>query len=204
MNPDHQPAAQEDLLSRYRDGDRQAFRGLVEEFQDRVLQFFFRLCWNRDRAEDLTQDLFVRLLAASTRYQPQGKLPNLVWRTATNLWIDYQRAQKPRHRRAGPIDQVLADARSTQLQPLDQVVLDEERLALRGAMQQLSEPHRLVIELAVNQELPYREISELLDIPLGTVKSRMHHAIATLRRMLDPAPRAHQQDRMVEGVGSHA
>ena len=51
-----------DYLARYRDGDASAFRRLVDLFQERLLQFFYRLCWDRDRAEDLTQDLFLKLM----------------------------------------------------------------------------------------------------------------------------------------------
>lgn len=205
MHPpsDQTPAA--DLLVRYRDGDRGAFRELVDQFQDRMLQFFFRLCWSREAAEDLTQDLFLRLLQASQRYRPQGKLEHLIWRTATNLWIDHARARRPKHRRAASLELLLPVLEDEAAQPLQLVLLDEERLAVRHGLQQLSDAHRLVIELAVNQELPYREIGELLDIPVGTVKSRMHHAIAALRRMLDPTPTALAVRGPTHGrVASHA
>ena len=67
------PEGDRDLLAAYRDGDASAFRALVELFRDRMLQFFFRLCWDRDRAEDLTQELFIKLITGSKRYRPEGR-----------------------------------------------------------------------------------------------------------------------------------
>jgi len=181
-----------DLLARYRDGDGQAFRQLVDAYRDRMLQFFYRLCWDRDRAEDLAQDLFLKLMLASKRYRPEGRMATFVYRCATNLWIDHYRAQKPRPRLLS-YDQVMLpddDAASTvepagpTLSPMQSLVDGEEKAALRRALERLTEPHRLVFELAVYQERPYAEISDLLQIPVGTVKSRMHNAIAALKQAL--------------------
>ena len=83
----HDSEADADLLVRYRDGDCGAFRRLVDDYQARLVQFFFRLCWDRDRAEDLTQELFLKLMHGCRRYRPAGKLSTFVFRVATNLWI---------------------------------------------------------------------------------------------------------------------
>jgi RNA polymerase sigma-70 factor (ECF subfamily) len=74
--------------------------------------------------------------------------------------------------------------RGTLPKPLDRVVFAEEQKRLAAALNGLSEHHRLVIELAVNQDMPYAEISDLLGIPVGTVKSRMHNAIARLKTLV--------------------
>ena len=181
-----------DYLARYRDGDAQAFRQLVDACRDRMLQFFYRLCWDRDRAEDLAQDLFLKLLRGSKRYRPEGRMMTFVYRCATNLWIDHYRQQRPRPRVIS-YDQVLLpgedEAASIEYAaptstPVQQLAGDEEKAALRAALERLTEPHRIVFELAVYQELPYQEISALLDIPVGTVKSRMHNATLALKQLL--------------------
>jgi RNA polymerase sigma-70 factor (ECF subfamily) len=186
------PDAEVDYLARYRDGDAQAFRQLVDAYRDRMLQFFFRLCWDRDRAEDLAQDLFLKLVLASKRYRPEGRMATYVYRVATNLWIDHYRQQKPRPRLLS-YDQVLLpgdDAPTTvepagpATSPIQELADGEEKAALRRALERLTEPHRIVFELAVYQERPYGEISDLLQIPVGTVKSRMHNAIAALKQLL--------------------
>lgn len=181
-----------DLLARYREGDVGAFRQLVETFRDRMVQFFHRLCWDRDRAEDLTQDLFLKLMQSSRRYRPEGRMATFVYRVATNLWIDHYRQLKPRPRFSS-FDQVtLPDGDSARPveyagpgpTPVQQLADDEERAAMRRALERLTEPHRIVFELAVYQERPYGEIAELLGIPVGTVKSRMHNTVAALKTML--------------------
>lgn len=200
-------AGEVDYLARYRDGDVQAFRQLVDAYRDRMLQFFYRLCWDRDRAEDLAQDLFLKLLRASKRYRPEGRMATYVYRCATNLWIDHYRQARPRPRLVS-YDQVLLpgdDAPSTveypgaEPTPAERAMGDEEKVALRRALERLTEPHRLVFELAVYQERPYQEIADLLQIPVGTVKSRMHNAVAALKTLLAGA--ASPADRRAGGAG---
>lgn len=186
-DPDRDP----DLLLAYRGGDADAFRALVAHYQDRMVQFFYRLCWDRDRAEDLCQDLFLKLMQGCRRYRPEGKLSTFVYRVATNLWIDHYRAQRP-HRRLFSLDQPAIDAPTIDVpghepDPSDLAAGDEEKARLRRAMESLTAPHRIVFELAVYQERPYAEIGQLLDIPVGTVKSRMHNAVAALKQLLEPA-----------------
>ncbi len=186
------PDPEVDYLARYRDGEPQAFRQLVDAYRERMLQFFYRLCWDRDRAEDLAQELFLKLILASKRYRPEGRMSTFVYRVATNLWIDHYRQQRPRPRFFS-FDQVVlpgddapttVDFAGSDAPPPQQLADGEERAALRRALERLTEPHRLVFELAVYQERPYGEISELLGIPVGTVKSRMHNAVAALKQLL--------------------
>jgi RNA polymerase sigma-70 factor (ECF subfamily) len=185
LRPD--PDGEVDLLVRYRDGDPRAFRALVDRYQERMVQFFYRLCWDRDRAEDLTQDLFLKLMQGCRRYRPEGKLSIYVYRVATNLWIDHYRSMRPRPAMYS-LDQVLqsdrGDVAGPAVNPANSASADEERMRLRRALESLSEPHRLVFELAVYQERPYAEVGELLGIPVGTVKSRMHNAVQALKTLL--------------------
>jgi len=196
-----QPEGDVDFLARYREGDPQAFRQLVELYRDRMVQFFYRLCWDRDRAEDLAQDLFLKLMLGSKRYRPEGKMATFVYRVATNLWIDHYRQARPRPK-FHSFDQVVLpnSGRDTPLDfagkdtpPAQHMADGEERAAMRHALESLTEPHRIVFELAVYQERPYGEISELLGIPVGTVKSRMHNAVAALKQMLGAAERAESE-----------
>lgn len=202
----------DDLLAKYRDGDPHAFRQLVEQYRDRMVQFFFRLCWDRDRAEDLAQDLFLKLMIGARRYRPEGRMTTFVYRVATNLWIDHYRQLRPRPRfqsfdqvtyPSGDNDRPMEYA-GRDATPMQQMADGEEKEAMRRALERLTEPHRLVFELAVYQERPYGEISELLGIPVGTVKSRMHNAVAALKSMLGPGAvdraDANQPRRGVGGV----
>jgi RNA polymerase sigma-70 factor (ECF subfamily) len=181
-----------DILARYRDGDPAAFQELVDRYEARLVQFFYRLCWDRDRAEDLAQELFLKLLRGSRGYEPQGRLSTYIFRAATNLWIDCYRSQRPQPRlysldQASEDQQPLAaGAPAPAHEPIDDAIAGEEKELLRRALLRLSEPHRIVFELAVFQQMPYHEIGKLLHIPVGTVKSRMHNTVAALRELLKP------------------
>lgn len=192
--PPRRPAVPEplepvgDLLERFRDGDEAAFDDLVHAYQARLVQFFYRLCWDRDRAEDFTQALFLKLLRGARRYRPEGKLSTFVFRVATNLWIDHYRARRPRPRLYS-LDQAIwnglePESQDGPAQPDQAAEISEERARLRQALESLTEPHRLVFELAVYQELPYAEVASVLDIPVGTVKSRMHNSVKALKEIL--------------------
>ncbi|PIE21941.1 MAG: hypothetical protein CSA62_14830 [Planctomycetota bacterium] len=183
---------QDDLLNRFRLGDAAAFSEIVGRFQDKLVRFFFRLCWDRDRAEDFAQDVFLKLLRGARNYRPQGKLSTYLFKIATNRWIDYYRSLQPRPRLRSLNSSLfedetpLADRIPAEIgEPSAASESDEERAELRKALHQLSLPHRLVFELAVHQSLPYQEISVLLNIPEGTVKSRMHNSVKALRRLIE-------------------
>jgi RNA polymerase sigma-70 factor (ECF subfamily) len=186
------PEGEVDLLARYRDGEVGAFRQLVDLYRDRMVQFFYRLCWDRDRAEDLVQDLFLKLMLGSRRYRPEGRMATFVYRVATNLWIDYYRQLRPRPRFYSYDQVTLPGSEGDGAReyagpgqtPVEQLSDTEEKAAMRRALDSLTEPHRLVFELAVYQGRPYGEISEVLGIPVGTVKSRMHNAVQALKQML--------------------
>jgi len=183
---------EKDLLESFRTGDPRAFTRLVERYQDPLTGFFFRNCWDRHQAEDLVQEVFIRMIKAADRYVATGRLTTYVFKIARNLWID--RARKHRSRPVHTsMDKPLreeGDSLGTIIPgpgeaPPEQLVAQEEKERLRRAYQKLPEGQRLVFELAVYQDLPYREIAELLEIPQGTVKSRMFHALRTLRTILE-------------------
>jgi len=189
-NEGKSPSRAADALTRFREGDPGAFHEIVGEYQARLVQFFYRLCWDRDRAEDFTQELFMKLLRGAHSYRPEGKLPTFIFRVATNLWIDHYRAARPQPRLYS-LDQALhgdtnaaARAPASGAGPLECAIDGEEKLRLRGALESLTEPHRLVFELAIYQELPYAQVGQILDIPVGTVKSRMHNSVKALKEIL--------------------
>lgn len=191
--PQSTPLPEVDLLARHRAGDAGAFRTFVESYRDRIVQFFYRLCLDRERAEDLAQDLFLKLLRRSDRYQAQGRMSVYVFRVATNLWIDHYRQNLPRPR-IHSYDQVGAHGESTRAEfasaersPAQQFVDQEDLAVLREALGRLPMTQRQVLELAVYQQLPYARVGEILGIPVGTVKSRVHHAVLALQGCLGRA-----------------
>lgn len=187
-----QSTQEPDLLAEYQAGDPHAFRRLVELYRDRILQFFYRHCLDRHRAEDLAQELFLKLLVRNGRYRPSGKMSVYIYRVATNLWIDHYRMAQPRPR-FHSLDQAVGgagetfrrpDPASSEAAPGAALEQREDLAVMHGALATLTESHRQVLELAVFQQRPYAEIGEVLGIPVGTVKSRVHNAVAALKDLL--------------------
>jgi len=183
-----------ELMLRFRDGDESAFLELESKFRRPLMNFFFRLTWDRYSAEDCAQEVFIRIVRARHRYQPVAKFRTWMFRIAKNYWID-----RYRKRSAAPAIRSLdtpirADqGRAITLEdtvegdspdPGGELRRREIGTAVKEAVARLPEEQRLVFVLSENQGLRYSEISEVLEIPVGTVKSRMHTAVRRLRELL--------------------
>lgn len=178
-----------DPLAALRAGDTRLFEAFVETELPTFLGFFARLGASPSQAEDHAQDLFLNLYQHSRTYQPRGRFIAYAFRVARNLWIDGARRASLRERGWG----VEADGADRPLdrrpdpsleEPIVGLSRTEEADRLRCAVSSLSDHHRLVFELGVVQELPYQEIGVVLGIPVGTVKSRMFHAVRKLQEAL--------------------
>jgi len=169
-------------------GESEPFEAFVLSETTTFLAFFLRLGADRSEAEDLVQDVFVKLFRHAATYRQEERFAAFAFRIARNAWIDRTR----RKRRAPPLrDERSLDGNGPESEPIwpgsgpaVELVRGEDALRLRAALSDLPEAQRLVFELGVLQELPYGDIAEILDIPVGTVKSRMFHAVRKLREAL--------------------
>lgn len=190
--------------------------GLFSDFvrleTDTFLGFFRRLGAGPEEAEDLTQELFVRLYRHAPRYRPTERFLPLCFRVARNAWIDAQRRRAVRPPDAigeggdqdcggdgRPLDLDGQHRDLRELAPDRAAEIGESAAEVERALKQLSDGQRAVFELGLVQELPYPEIAAVLDIPVGTVKSRMFHAVRRLRDLLgashgDPAKGVARRD----------
>lgn len=180
-----------DLMIEVSAGDMQAFDALVQRHRARLEAFLYRLCSDWEQAADCTQETFVRLWLARAEYRPQTKFTTYLYTIALNCHIDCTRRHRARPRTIPLEEQVGPGARAV-LQRMvsrsdtpEAVLLHRyEMYRIRRAILQLPQTHRIVFVLAHFEELPYAEIAEILDIPVGTVKSRIHYALAHLRKLL--------------------
>lgn len=177
-----------DPLDALRGGDPRPFEAFVAEWTGRLLGFFRRLGAGRSEAEDLTQDVFLKVYRSTPTYEARSALGAYVLRVARNAWIDRRRRQGAQPGRVaadelGGGERELRDPRAED--PTREVETGEEAARLRAALARLPALHAEVFELAVLQERPYAEIAELLGIPVGTVKSRVFHALRKLRADLE-------------------
>lgn len=174
-------------------GDIRAFEDLVLTFQRPLVSFFDRLLNNRGLAEEFAQEVFCRIYQYREDYEPRAAFQTYLYRVAKNLWIDHirRKAHAPRTLSLdAPIgeEEGTLEARVPAEGPAPSARLEAEELAvaIRAAVAGLPEKLRLVFVLGESQGMSYPEISEVLEIPVGTVKSRMHAAVLQLRASLAP------------------
>lgn len=183
-----------ELVERCRQGDMAAFGRLVVMYQDRVFNTCWRMCGNRADAEDLTQEAFVRALQSIDRFSGQSRFYTWVFRIAVNLVLSARRRSKHAARQSLDAPRAEDDTSTTmaaRLQasedaPVEQVGDREQEARVMRALGELDEEHRAVVILRDLESLAYDEIAEVLDIPAGTVKSRLHRARLALRASLSP------------------
>ena len=167
-----------DLITYAQQGDRQAFTELVCRHQDSIVSLTYRMCGDLRLAEDAAQEAFVRVWQNLNSYKPKFAFRSWLYRIATNAALDSLRRERP----TAELDSLsLADLGTTP----EQSVEENQRAAhVRRAIAQLSEPLRVVLILREYQELTYQEIADTLDIPVGTVMSRLNTARVQLRHEL--------------------
>lgn len=174
--------AEQDPIRALRRGDPRPYEDFVRGEALTFLGFFRRLGADPHEAEDLTQDVFLRLYNGAREYVPSERFEAYAFRVARNCWIDRQRRRAARGGgESAPVEMLddIADARAAETGAA--LERGEQAGLIQCALGRLPEAHRQVFELGVVQELPYGEIADLLGVPVGTVKSRMFHAVRRVR-----------------------
>lgn len=185
-------ATDEQLLLRYRqDGDRSIFAELVRRYEHELFNYLRRYLGDAEMAEDAFQTTFLQVHLKCYQFEEGRRFRPWLYAVATNQAIDAQRRNK-RHRmvsldRTGStvdgeevgklVDLLVSDAEDD---PLYHVSQWERGQWVRDALDELSEPMRCVVQLVYYEGMKYREAADVLSIPVGTVKSRLHSAIAKL------------------------
>ena len=175
----------------YQGGDSEAFRELYDRHARALINFFYKMTCDRAMSEDLTQEAFIRLIRFRDRYRPEATFRTFMYRVAKNLWIDQYRSKKnaphtvSSDKRIGEGGATVGDMlQSGDTGQGERAEQKEAAALIHKALEQLPEGQRMVFLLAETEGLKYREISEILDIPVGTIKSRMNAAVHRLRGLL--------------------
>ena len=169
------------LISRARGGDRDAFGELVEQYRDNVYRLAYRMCGNAYDADEAAQEAFVAAWRALPNFRGDAKFSTWLYRLTTNAAIDVMRREK-RHQTVG--DGEMMDLADDADSPQETVERTEQQEAVQKALATLSEEYREVLLLRYMEELDYAEIAEVLQLPSGTVKSRINRAKAALKTAL--------------------
>jgi len=190
---DKDESTREDIkhMLRVQVGDMQAFEAIVLKYQKPVFNFFRKMGADRDLAEDLAQQTFLKLWKSVNNYFPKGKFSTYLFQIAKNEYInEYLKKKKRKEVSLNGVNGFDEDSEyqfESDDEPVEEAInRDETSEIIRKAVDKLDDKHRMVFVLVHFQEMKYAEIAEVLDIPLGTVKTRMMHAERKLREILKP------------------
>lgn len=180
-----------ELLKRAQAGDLAAFEALYNRYHSRIYRVLYGLVGNSADAADLTQEAFVRAYSELDRIRSDGNFYGWLRKTALNLGIDCLRRRKMLTLVSldAPRESSNSDAFAWEVEDETQDVhraLETQSLheALHISIERLSPDHRTVVTMHYVEEMPVEEIAELLNVPVGTVKSRLARARDALRQML--------------------
>jgi len=177
------------LIERARRDDREAFAELVEMYKDKIYQLAFRMTGNRQEAEDIAQETFLRVYANLHSYDINLKFSTWIYRIATNLCIDRGRKKKADF----SLDEEVAGSEgldwhsrlpSKEKSPAEKVVIRELQETVQSALSQLAPKYRSIMILRYIEDLSLQEISEALQLPITTIKTRIHRGREALRGKL--------------------
>ncbi|WP_027410619.1 RNA polymerase sigma factor SigW [Anoxybacteroides tepidamans] len=170
-------------------GDQNAYAEIVELYKDKVYRLCYRMLGNRHEAEDAAQEAFIRAYVNINTYNPTMNFSSWLYRIATNLSIDKLRKKKPDIYLDEEVSgteglTMYSQLPSKEASPEDAVESLELQETVQKAIEKLPEKYRSVIVLKYINDLSLQEISEILDLPIGTVKTRIHRGREALRKHL--------------------
>ena len=177
-------------MTRYRGGNVRAFELLLRRHKKPVFNFLWRQVGNRALAEELLQEVFLRVIRSASSYQEQAKFTTWLYTIARNLCVDA--ARRAEHRRTLSLDAPSGDAgralsdgvADPAADPSRQALSRELRRSIEQAIAALPDEQREVFLMRERSGLPFKEIASIVGVPENTVKSRMRYALERLREAL--------------------
>ena len=182
------------LVEDCRRGDMKAFGLLVAKYQDRIFNMVYRMCGRRADAEELAQEAFLKALERIGQFRGNSGFYTWVFRIAANLTLSHRRRAGRIHFKSltGPesLDGTQAESLTASVAkrrdpgPVAAAMSAEARLRVHQSLEELDDEFRLVVILRDMEDMDYAQISRVLDVPVGTVKSRLHRARHLLKEKL--------------------
>lgn len=172
---------------RLRNGDMEVIGQLVERYQHRLYRYLLRLASRPSAAEDLFQQTWLRIIERIQYYDPRRSFEGWLFAVAHNLAIDYLRRRQPESLDEPlPSGETQSDlTRSANPGALEQLLSKERAVCVVDAVAALPVAFREVLTLRFEEEMKLEEIATVLDMPMGTVKTRLHRALKALRSILE-------------------
>ncbi len=190
---DYRNLSDQEVIARALQGRETAYRELIDRYQKPVFSLVYRLVRDRELAEDLAQETFIKVLNALDRYDPRYKFSSWIFKIAHNTALDQLRKKElatlsldgsPHATDAEEVDATVLTAIASDETPEDYAANRELGTVLERAIATLRPEYRTAIILWHVEGRPYDEIAEIMGVPLGTVKTYIHRARGELRQKL--------------------
>lgn len=184
LNSKFSTRAQDDLalVAKAKKGDQAAYGVLMARYRDSVFYIMLKMVHNRDDAEDLTQEAFAKAFNNLVNYSADFAFTTWLFKIATNNGIDYLRKKRlqtsslEETQETDEGDAPTMVVKDHALDPEESMMKEQRSQKIRTAVENLSPKYKVLVEMRYLEELSYEEISEKLDIPLGTVKAQLFRA----------------------------
>lgn len=173
------------LLPRHCQGEPAAFAELVKGFRAPVYSYLVRCGLDRAACDDVFQEVFIKVHHAAATYEPEKPLKPWLFTIVVNTVRSHWRKERVRQLVAS---EEAPEPVSTEARPDERVEATETAAALERALAKLSQAEREVVLLCATEQLEQKDVAEMLGMPLGTVKTHLHRARATLARALMKTP----------------
>lgn len=178
------------LIARAQKGDSYAFNDLVRRHEVRAYQYAYRLTRNQDEAADVVADAFVRVFNALPNFKGNSAFSTWLYRILTNCFLDLRKKDKSKYNvsleatLSTPDGDITRQVEDPGLTPAEETERSERERTVINAVNVLPEYQRAMIVMYHSENLSYEEIAAALDLPIGTVKSRLNRARLSLREIL--------------------
>lgn len=191
--PEGEAQADRELMRRAQKGDQGALSALYTKYRRKVLNYAYRFTGNRASAEELTQETFLRVFQNLHRYRPTGSVAGWIYRIAGNLSLNTLRSRRKAHEVSLDEPLTLGDEGSVDRQeaiahpglaPDEEAVRSEREGAVQRSLMKISPRYREVVILCDIEGYPYREVAEMLHVPINTIASRLARGRAHLAELL--------------------
>lgn len=169
------PYSDDELVEQCKQGQKEAFSGIYYRYRTRIFSFCLTLLRNPSDAEDALQDVFRYIFSKLRYYESKGRFKSFIFKIAHSTSIDILRRRSKQANMPEEFEIPVEETERPRAEQIEQ---------LRICIAKLPPMYREIMALRVLDDLAYEEISDVLDLPLGTVKSRIHHAVSLVRKML--------------------
>lgn len=167
----------EQIMEAVKNGDLQQASVLFERYHLRLFNFLARMCMDREVAEDLTQNVFLRMIKYRNSYKAGLKFQSWIYQVARNVFSDHYQAQKSKRSESVDVEKIgdwMADEN-------EEATMEEQEKTLQRSLALLSEEQRELLVLTRFQHMKYEEVAMLMDTTVANIKVKVHRAIAKLR-----------------------